>query len=65
MVLKYHASPVKLSQPVETRTKGQAAEELISLISKSSHAGTEQEVLGCANSQNIADDQQPQNNVTA
>ena len=65
LIIKCHGTGVELSQPVETRTEGEAAEELISLISKSSHAGTEEKVLGCANSQNTADHQQPQHNILA
>ena len=34
--------------PVETFTEGEAAEELISLVSKSAHAGTEEKVVGLA-----------------
>ena len=53
----------EFSQPVETRTEGKTAEELISLISKSAHAGTEENVLGPGNCQNMADDHQPQDNL--
>ena len=51
---------VEPGQPVETRTEGKTAEELISLVSKSSHAGTEENILGRGDSQNVAEDHQPQ-----
>ena len=51
------------SQPVESLTEGKTAEELISLVSKSSHAGTEENVLSRANYQNITEDHQPQDNL--
>ena len=45
---------------METFTEGEAAEELISLVSKSAHAETEEKVLGSGDCQDIDDDQQPQ-----
>ena len=48
---------------METHTEGETAEELISLISKSSHAGTVENILGSAYSQNIAHHQQSQDNL--
>ena len=43
------------SQPVEARTEGETAEELICLISKSAHAGTVEKVLSPGNCQKTDD----------